>query len=166
MAELAWLDGYSGQTVDQLLALEGTYRIDSLVLAFEQAIDQKAAREGSERPTTEEQTVLAAEALERELNNGGYHQFFVNSSVQYAPIIVEALRRIGCPQTVAITEDAIAALRLPALSVGEIEKVIYDDDDMRDKTLGECDRRFFEYPECIEERLFGFIKASKSKINF
>ena len=34
MAELKWLDGYTGQTIDGLLAMEGTHRIDSLVLAI------------------------------------------------------------------------------------------------------------------------------------
>lgn len=166
MAEPVWLGGYAGQTVGELLALEHTHRIDSLLLAFEQAIGQKAAREGDDRLTIEEQTVLAVEALEREVNNGGFHQFFVNSSAQYAPTIVGALRRIGCPKVAAITVDAIAALRLPVLSVGDIENVIYDDDDERDKVLGDCDGRFFEYPEPIADRLFAFIKANKSKIGF
>ena len=31
-----WLDGYSGQSAEQLLSLEGQYRTDSLILAFEQ----------------------------------------------------------------------------------------------------------------------------------
>ena len=47
MSDLKLLSDYSGQTVEQLLSLEGEYRIDSLVLAFEQAVDQKAAREGA-----------------------------------------------------------------------------------------------------------------------
>jgi hypothetical protein len=38
---------YSGQSTDELLALEGRYRLDSLVLALEQALLQKAAREGT-----------------------------------------------------------------------------------------------------------------------
>ena len=69
-----WLDGYSGQTVEQLLSLEGKCRTDSLVLAFEQAISQKAesANQGLTNP---EHIVLAVEALEREVNNGGYDQF-------------------------------------------------------------------------------------------
>ncbi|NOT01228.1 MAG: DUF4375 domain-containing protein [Phycisphaerales bacterium] len=163
--KLIFLDGFSGETVGQLLALEETHRIDSLVLAFEQAIAQKAAREGSESLTIEEQTVLAVEALEREVNNGGYLQFFVNSSVEFAPIIVGALRRIGCPSVAAITESAISALRVPALSVGAIQRVIDDDDDIRDKVLGECDGRYFECRESIEDRLFSFIKANKSKID-
>ena len=42
MTEPVWLDEYSGQTVDELISLESTHRIDSLVLALEEAIDQKA----------------------------------------------------------------------------------------------------------------------------
>lgn len=65
----------SGQTVEQLLSLEGKSRIDSLVLAFEQAISQKAERTGNEGLSYPERVVLAVEALEREVNNGGYAQF-------------------------------------------------------------------------------------------
>ena len=110
--------------------------------------------------------MLAIEALEHEVNNGGYNQFFVNSSVEYAPCIVEALRRIGCPKTAAITQDAIATLRLPVIAVAETEKIIHVDDDRRNKALSKCDGRFFERPESIEDRLFTFIKANKRKINF
>ncbi len=53
-----WLE-YSGESADQLLSLEGKYRIDSLVLAFEQAINQKAEREGMPSLTDEERVVLA-----------------------------------------------------------------------------------------------------------
>jgi len=75
MPELKRLDGYAGQTLEQILALEGEYRVDSLVLVFEQALDQKAARAGVQSLTKEERVLLAVEALEREVNNGGYGQF-------------------------------------------------------------------------------------------
>ena len=35
-----FLKAYSGQTTEQLIALDGEYRLDSIVLAFEQAIQQ------------------------------------------------------------------------------------------------------------------------------
>jgi len=108
MSDLKWLDGYSGQTVDELLLLEAECRIDSLVLAFEQAVDQKAARLGVDALSGEERIILAIEALEREVNNGGYGQFFLNSSREFAPTIVRALALIGCPKTAAITQRAIA----------------------------------------------------------
>ena len=68
--KLQWLDRYTGQTVNQLLALEGKYRIDSLVLVFEEALDQKEAREGEHALSNEERIVLAVEALQREVDNG------------------------------------------------------------------------------------------------
>ncbi len=35
-----FLKAYSGQTTEQLIALDGEYRVDSLVLAFEQAFNR------------------------------------------------------------------------------------------------------------------------------
>jgi len=79
MPDLEWLD-YAGQTTAELLALEGAYRIDSLVVAFETAIQQKLYREDAPEGSNEECIVLAVEVLEREVNNGGFDQFFRNSS--------------------------------------------------------------------------------------
>ncbi len=164
MAELIWLDGYSGETVEQLLALEGTHRIDSLVLAFEQALNQKAFRDGDRSLTDEERVIPAVEALEREVNNGGYDQFFVNSP-EYASGVVTALRKIGCPRTAEITQSAISALGLTTLDVDAIGEVIYAENADRDNTLNECDLRYYDNDEDIAGRLFAFIKANKDKIN-
>ena len=51
MPDLQWLNGYKGQSVDELNELEGKYRTDSLVIAFGQAMDQKAARVGENKLT-------------------------------------------------------------------------------------------------------------------
>src|SRR5215470_8182521 len=96
---LPFLSSYSGQSPEELLSLESAYRIDSLVLAFEEAVGQKARRQGPQSLSNQELIVLAVEALEREVNNGGYEQFFINSSKEFAPIMVEALGRIGCGET-------------------------------------------------------------------
>ncbi len=164
MPDLPWLDNYSGETTDELLSLEGRYRTDSLVLVFEQALDQKAAREGLENLSHEERAVLAVEALEREVNNGGYEQFFLNSSREFAPIIVEALGRIGCPRAAAITQKALDALRCSALTGAEIERAIVEESESRDQALFVCDNQYFARSENIEDRLLAFIKANKDKI--
>ena len=69
MPKATWLDGYTGQSTDELIALPGVYRTDSPVLAFAEAFDQKAERIGPEGLSAEEQVVLAIETLEREVNN-------------------------------------------------------------------------------------------------
>jgi hypothetical protein len=160
-----WLDGYSGESAEQLLSLEGKYRTDSLVLAFEQGINQKAEREGAQSLTTEERIVLAVEALEREVNNGGYDQFFVNSSREFAPIIVGALQRIGCKKTANITQKAIEALGISDLRSDAIDAVICARDERRAAKLNRCDDSYYKSAEPIAERLFAFIKANRASIN-
>ena len=71
MPELEFLDSYGGQSLDELLAMEATHRKDSLLLAIESALDAKATRLGPASLTSEERMILAVEALEREVNNGG-----------------------------------------------------------------------------------------------
>ncbi len=157
-----WLDAYSGQTTSQLLGLEHEFRVASLILGFEQAIDQKAAREGNDHLTKEEFMVLAIEALEREVNNGGYRQFFINSSRQYTPTIVDSLLRIGCPRTAEITRMAIDALKLSNLTGDQIDVAMAKADRERDKTLNACDKLYFSEAEPVADRLFAFIKAHQN----
>jgi hypothetical protein len=163
-ATLKWLDGYNGETVDDPIALEGKYRTDSLVVAFEQAMNKKAARVGEGKLTDEERVILAIEALEREVNNGGFGQFFVNSSREYAPFIVDALRRIGCPKTAAITQNALTIVQKTPLTDDEIENGTWEENKERQAALGECDTLYFERPENIEESLLAFIKVNRAKI--
>src|SRR5512146_179365 len=102
MPQLPWHE-YAGESAVQLFDLAGARRADSLVVAFETALDQKAATFGFAALSQPERDVLAVEALEREVNNGGYGQFFRNSSNAYAAEVVDALLRIGCPHVAAIT---------------------------------------------------------------
>jgi hypothetical protein len=158
MTEL-FLESYGGQTTDDLLALAGRYRIDSLVLAFEEAIQRK------ESPSLEERYVLAIEGLEREVNNGGYAQFFLNSSREFTPVIEAALRAIDCPKTADITRDAIAAIAPQGdLSSQALEASAVDPSDAVSSALAKCDDRYFANDEAIADRLFAWIAANKSRI--
>src|SRR5687767_752879 len=87
--EPGFLKGYTGQSTEQLIALAPHYRVDSIVLAFEQAIDLKAAK--GRKLSQVENDIVAIEAMEREVNNGGYHQFFINSSKAYAHVLPASL---------------------------------------------------------------------------
>jgi hypothetical protein len=57
--------------------------------------------------TLGEQTAFCVDELEREVNNGGFEQFFLNSSGDYAQPVVDALRRIGAAQAAELVEEAI-----------------------------------------------------------
>ena len=154
----AWFDAYDGQTTDELLALEGRYRTDSLVAALEQALYQK------EGPySKEERYVLAVEALEREVNNGGYSQFFLNSSREFVDVIEDALRAIGCPKTAALTRRAIDALAIQGEVTGDkAEAVVMADDPAVGAALSECDDGYYANDEPIVDRLFAWIKENRA----
>src|SRR5262249_34289212 len=140
-----WFE-YSGQSISEIVSLAEQYRTDSLVSAVEQAICQKLDSAGEAGLSDAENLVLAVEALEREVNNGGYSQFLSNSSKQFTPAIVPALERIGCPVTAAITRDAIAALKLPR---PDAEPDFDTEDEARDEALDGCDQRFYQSGEDI-----------------
>ena len=154
-----FLQSYSGQTADELLALEGKYRTDSLVLAFEQAIQLKS------RPSRDEAVVLAVEAMEREVNNGGFSQFFLNSSAEFASVLENALRSIGCPKTADIARDAIAAIATDGdLTAQVLSEAAADLDEHTEQALSACDQRYFANDEPLADRLFQWIKANRSAI--
>jgi hypothetical protein len=159
---LPWLD-YTGQTTEELIASKDTHSIESLLCAFASGIGGKHGPQGDGRITSEEELVLAVMALDREVNNGGYDQFFVNPSRKFAPIIVDCLRRIDCFATVAITERAIATLRLPEVTVEAIAATIYTEDADRDEMLDACNQEFYRLTE-ITPRLFEFVEAHQDRI--
>src|SRR5580704_2404929 len=122
--KIPWLD-YTGQDTAEILGCKATHRIDSLLCALEQAIQLRQSRFPAIATTPEERVLLAIMALQREVNNGGYHQFFLNSSRQYAMTVVSALESIGCDTVAALTQAAIEALNLRSLTVEAIQEVIY-----------------------------------------
>ena len=94
---------YSGETPEELFSYPAEGQTDELVQAFREGIQQKRERKGDKTLTDEERVVLAVTALEQEVKNGGYDQFFRNESRRFAPVIVQFLKRIGCHQEAKIT---------------------------------------------------------------
>jgi len=162
---LPFLERYSGESTAELLALEGEYRVDSIVQAFETAIGQKSAVNGEGSLSGTELIVLAVESLEREVNNGGFDQFFRNLSAEYAPVVVSALEAIGCNRVARITEQALRSLNLQGMpTTSAVEAAMATDDQARSRTLGECDTRYFALPEDIAGALFAYIKAHHADV--
>jgi hypothetical protein len=165
MSDLIFLKEYDGQTVEELVALEGTHRVDSLVCAFATALWTKANRHGLESLTEEELIVLAVETMEQQVMNGGFWHFVLHN-LTYAADIVEALQRIGCPITAAITATALEAMRLPELTFEAVWEAREREDPERDRVIGECNEQFFRYPEDIARALYEFIKVNIGRISF
>ncbi|HUS67019.1 MAG TPA: DUF4375 domain-containing protein [Kofleriaceae bacterium] len=93
--------------------------------------------------------MLAVEALEREVNNGGYNLFFLNTP-EHLPVVIQALKAIRCPRCADITAQAIA-LHGTSPDIG---------DNLED--LDECDDAYYANNEDVAIRLFDFIKQHRA----
>jgi hypothetical protein len=96
--------------------------------------------------------------VESEVNNGGFSQYFVNSSAESAHFVVDALRMIGTPRTADICQRAIAAAFPAGLpeSVEEIRRLADFSDEVLEK-LEPLDQEFFSYPHNLTELLFTYV---------
>ena len=182
----------SGKTVDGLIAAANGDEIE-LLFSIEIALQQKAEKHGEQALSSEERLYLAIEALEREVNNGGYSQFFLNSSRAFAPIIVESLRQIDCSKNAEIAARAINALGPASSEPDAIMKAVesYAEEEQKrwepkaggavfhrkdpdagnpslhdsiTEELDECDRLYYSAGENIGGQLIEFVKANKSRI--
>ena len=161
MTDLPFLEAYEGQSTAELLDLEGSFRTDSIILVFEAALD------GKPDPSDAELTILAVEAIEREVNNGGFNQFFVNSSREYAPYVVAAFNRIGCPQTAELCQRAIDLLGVSDLSDSDaLEDAACDADDAMMEAFSALDDIYYAgAEEPIANKLLEFVKNNRENVS-
>ncbi len=101
-------------------------------------------------------------ALESEVNNGGFSQYFLNSSAESASFVVEALETVGAPDTAAICRRAIA-VAFPVGLPGSEEAVRSAAADFPDEILEELeplDEEFFSYPNNLTDLLFDYVSKN------
>lgn len=162
MTTLPWLAGWDGTSIDDLLALDGAYRTDSLICALESVL----LRKPRSLLTHTERVVLAVEALEREVNNGGFQQFVGGSSVEWIAEVAPALDAIGCPRTAAVVRDALAKLAIEGdVTPRSVEKAHRERGGSVGASLSSSDDAFLRYPEDICGALFAYVKARRSDVH-
>src|SRR5262249_9598931 len=98
-----------------------------------------------------------------EVNNGGYRQFFWNSSRRFAPIIVDSLQRIECERTAVLTGRAIAALRLTEINVDRVTEEIQRENPERNAELEALSSEFYSFDE-VTQQLLRFVLAERTNI--
>jgi hypothetical protein len=114
-----------------------------------------------------ERVFRAVWELEAEVNNGGFHQYFWNSSGTLVPDAAGALRAIGASKMSKIVEQAIEA-------VGH--DIDWSDDSVRRATLDalapaavatldEFDEAFFAYPDDLTTLLCKYVSEHRKEIN-
>lgn len=113
-----------------------------------------------------EQVFRTVWELEAEVNNGGFYQYFWNSSGELVPYVVEALTAIGAAAAVAIVKRAIEVVGL---------HISWDDEPTRRRSLDglapeavehleELDQTFFSYPDDLTTLLYRYVSQHRAEI--
>jgi len=100
-------------------------------------------------------------ALEAEVNNGGFSQYFFNDSRETAGFVVEALRTVGARQTAGLCTQAIDtafSAGLPS-DLAVIRSVAAEFSEETEAKLNELDRQFYLYPDDLTELLYAYVAA-------
>jgi hypothetical protein len=90
--------------------------------------------------------------LEAEVNNGGFHQFFSNSTGEYVRETIQALIDIGASKTCDLLKRAVA-IGFPSgypSDASQYESAVAEFDDVVDG-LDELDQEFFRYEEPLSD---------------
>jgi hypothetical protein len=100
-------------------------------------------------------------ALESEVNNGGFHQYFINCSgspINFAP---HALRRIRANSCAGIVESALGVVSSGSLPEDDDARqaLLESLDDEAMSRLESLDAEFYSYPDDLTELLFEFVRA-------
>lgn len=156
-----WLEGYAGQSARELLALAPEYRVDSIVVAIEGALLARPGGAGLAGMNEVEADVVVVEAYEREVNNGGHHQFFWNVP-EYAPLVVAALTRIACPYAAQLAAEALRLLDVPGeLTRENIQRALdAGGEALVEAMVQACDDPFYDGAEPIADHLFDYLQAN------
>jgi hypothetical protein len=100
-------------------------------------------------------------ALESQVNNGGFLDYFVSSEFDTANFAPTALSSIGANACASIVQRALDLVPTSSLpSSREACQALVDsiDDDTRDKFKA-LDSEFFDYPDNLTDRLFEFVAS-------
>jgi hypothetical protein len=115
-------------------------------------------KEDFARQSSPQKVFSAVWAVESEVNNGGFSQYFLNDSAESAPFVVEALETIGAPKTAAICKRAITTAFPGGLpqTPEAIRSAAADFSDEIVEKLEPLDQEFFAYPHSLTDLLFAY----------
>lgn len=118
-------------------------------------IDDEQDLEGLEPAVA---TAVLIHALEAEVNNGGFDQFFLNSSGRFALQTVEALHAIGADHTSKLLEEAIAIAYPDGYPENPADHENTTDSDDALDALGELDERFLDYEDPLTDLVNEYLE--------
>ena len=137
---------------------------NDFVVAMTEHLDNKTQYgEDMSALSEAERIFYITQTLEMEVNNGGFSQFFYNSSGNFSNELVGAFTAIGANATAAICQKAISAFgRDIPVDRDEREEMLDElESDEFDEILEKCDNAFCDYEDNLNELNYNFVMKNK-----
>ena len=137
---------------------------NDFVVAMTEHLDNKTQYgEDMSALSEAERIFYITQTLEMEVNNGGFSQFFYNSSGNFSNELVGAFTAIGANATAAICQKAISAFgRDIPVDRDEREEMLDElESDEFNEILEECDKAFCDYEDNLNVLNYNFVMKNK-----
>ena len=137
---------------------------NDFVVAMTEYLDNKTKYgEDMSVLSKEERIFYITQTLEMEVNNGGFSQFFYNSSGDFSNDLVGAFTAIGANATATICKKAILAFgRDIPVDRNEREEMLDElENDEIDEILEECNSAFYDYEDDLNQLNYDFVMKNK-----
>lgn len=101
--------------------------------------------------------------FEEEMNNGGFDQFFYNTSGNLYEEVMECLLEAGAEKTASIYRQALSALgqHIPKDRFERQELLLNLDQEMLEEKFNKCDDDFYDYEESLVELNYEYLMHYK-----
>lgn len=148
--------------IDEILAIADPTRF---AIALSNHVYGREGPGGFAGLSEAEQTVYCIDGLEREVNNGGFAQFFLNSAGDQSRETVAALRRVGAEHTARLVERAMAPFGPegpspnPDERAAQLERI----GDGAAALWYELDDAFFEYKDDLTGLLRSYVRSRRDQ---
>jgi hypothetical protein len=132
---------------------------NNLLISLSESDKTQFGKQGFATQSIPQQVFSSVWAVEAEVNNGGFSQYFLNDSSETAVFVAKALDTIGAPRTADICRRAIATA-FPAGLPSTPKAVSTAAADFPDEVLeqlGALDNEFFAYPHNLTDLLFAYV---------
>ena len=101
--------------------------------------------------------------LEREINNGGFNQYFCNTSGDNAHETVLSLKEIGANKTADILQQAIDQFpnKMVPKDRDERTKIVEQIEETANEVWDELDQKFYKYEDDLNTLNIQYVKKNK-----
>lgn len=150
---------YRGKPLEEIWNIEDE---TECIIALGEYVGKKCRYgDAMERLSAPERVFYITQSLEMEVNNGGFSQYFFNSSGDLANEVVNAFVEIGAIKTAEICKNAVAIFggKVPA-DRDDRDDIISDNEEF-EEILNECDDAFFEHEEDLNALNYEYVMRNK-----